>query len=92
MKPSNPNTITVPGSTVDALRTYWELQTAAEVGRGRKKAAARAAAPQLPLAREERVRNYAQQSGWTTDFTPKQRRRLEKKTRRANPGFYAIAD
>ena len=49
----------------------------AAVGKSRRKAAARI--EPSPLTHEARVRNYANQSGWTTDFTPAQRRRLKHK-------------
>ena len=39
--------------------------------------------PVLPLTREQRVRNYANGRGWTADFTPAQRRRLDHKDNRA---------
>jgi len=94
VKPKNTNKITVPGSTVDALRTYWEMQLAAEIGRKRRKIAQklREGVPAQPVAmlREERVRHYANQTGWTSDFTPAQRRRLEKKSRRANSGYHVV--
>jgi hypothetical protein len=49
----------------------------AEVGKRRRKAMKRI--EPSPLTHEARVQNYADQTGWTTDFTPKQRRRLKHK-------------
>lgn len=72
----------VISNTVQALRTYRTMNELAKIGKGRKKAAERKlAGPTPPLDRDKRVRNYANQTGWTTDFTPAQRRRLEKKAR-----------
>jgi hypothetical protein len=73
----------VINDSVYALRTYRTMQELAKIGKARRKAEQRKADPVRPLDREERVRHYANQTGWTADFTPKQRRRLEKKTRRA---------
>jgi hypothetical protein len=63
---------------VKLSRARYDL---AKVGKRRRKLAERK--PVLPLTREQRVRNYANGRGWTADFTPKQRRRLEKKENRA---------
>ena len=62
---------------VQLSRARYEL---AKVGKRRRKLAERK--PVLPLTREQRVRNYANGRGWTADFTPAQRRRLNKKGRR----------
>lgn len=64
--------------TVRRSRAAYDL---AEVGKRRRKFAERT--PVLPLTHEQRVRNYANGRGWTADFTPAQRRRLEKKDNRA---------
>lgn len=53
----------------------------AEVGKRRRKAMARI--EPSPLTREARVQRYANQTGWTNDFTPKQRRRLQHKSNHA---------
>jgi hypothetical protein len=80
----------VINDTVQALRTYRTMHELAKIGKGRRKAEERKANPQQPLHREERVRNYANQTGWTSDFTPAQRRRLEKKARRAGRGYSVV--
>ena len=63
---------------VQLSRARYEL---AKVGKRRRKLAERP--PVTPLTREQRVRNYANDGGWTTPFTPKQRRRLDHKEGRA---------
>lgn len=80
----------VISNTVQAIRTYRTMNELAKIGKQRRKAAERKEAPVLPLTREERVRNYANQTGWTTEFTPAQRRRLDKKSNRAKRGYSAI--
>lgn len=66
---------------VKAVREARTMQVLASVGKWRRKVAA--ATPVLPLEREQRVSNYAKQTGWTSDFTPRQRRRLLHKENRA---------
>lgn len=62
---------------VRAVRKSAALYALAEVGKRRRKALKRI--EPSPLTREARVQNYADQTGWSTDFTPRQRRRLEHK-------------
>lgn len=68
-------------TTVYAIRTARTLRMLAETGKRRRKLAERV--PPTPLTREQRVTRYANQSGWTSDFTPAQRRRLNHKSNRA---------
>lgn len=68
-------------TTVYAIREARTLRQLAEVGERIRKAAERK--PVAPLAREQRIHRYANQSGWTAAFTPKQRRRLDHKANRA---------
>ena len=63
---------------VQLSRARYDL---AKVGKRRRKLAERPAV--TPLTREQRVRNYANGRGWTADFTPAQRRRLDHKNNRA---------
>ena len=74
----------VINDTVQALRTYRTMHELAKIGKGRRKTEERKANPVHPTVREERVRHYANQTGWTADFTPAQRRRLRKKSNQAN--------
>lgn len=71
MSVGKPNTMV---REIQLSRTRYLL---AEVGRKRRKAAARI--EPSPLTREQRVMNYAAQTGWTNDHTPRQRRRLKHK-------------
>lgn len=68
-------------STVKAIHAARTMRQIAKVVQRRQKAAARQ--PATPLTREQRVHRYANQSGWTSQFTPKQRRRLDHKEGRA---------
>ena len=69
-------------TTVMAVRVARTLREAANIGKGVRRRRKIGEATQ-PLSREERVRNYANQTGWTAEFTPKQRRRLQKKANAA---------
>jgi hypothetical protein len=80
----------VINDSVQALRTYRTMHELAKIGKERRKAEQRKTDPVRPLDRAERMRHYANQSGWTTAFTPKQRRRLEKKARRNGPALPAF--
>ena len=84
-------------NTVRAVRRSRGRHALAAIGKSRRKAAARI--EPSPLTHEARVRNYAEQSGWTTDFTPAQRRRLKHKDghalanpviRGARPSYTAV--
>lgn len=68
-------------TTVYAIREARTLLRVARDGKRRRKMAERV--PPTPLTREQRVTHYANQSGWTSDFTPRQRRRLDHKSNRA---------
>jgi hypothetical protein len=71
----------VINDSVKALQTYYTMQNLAKIGRRRRKLAERV--PPTPLTHEQRIHRYAEQSGWTSEFTPKQRRRLAHKDNRA---------
>lgn len=68
-------------NTVDAIDAANRLRDLARIGRRRRKLAERK--PVAPLTHEQRIHRYANQSGWTSAFTPKQRRRLAHKANRA---------
>lgn len=68
-------------NTVRAVRNAHKLKEIARAYEQKRRFAQRT--PVAPLAREQRVHRYANQSGWTSEFTPKQRRRLDHKERRA---------
>ncbi len=67
--------------TVKAIRNARKLKEIARTYERQRKAKQRP--PVVPLTREQRIRNYANQIGWTAEFTPAQRRRLDHKNRRA---------
>ncbi len=69
-------------TTVMAVRVARTLREAANIGKGVRRRRKIGEVAQ-PLSREERVRHYANQTGWTADFTPKQRRRLRRKANAA---------
>lgn len=62
---------------VRTVRKSAALYALAKVGQRRRKAMKRIETS--PLTREARVMNYAEQTGWTNDHTPRQRRRLKHK-------------
>ena len=68
-------------NTVDAIDAANRLRDLARIGKRRRKLAERQ--PVAPLTHEQRIHRYANQSGWTAAFTPKQRRRLAHKANRA---------
>ena len=68
-------------NTVDAIVAARTLRQLAEIGKKRRKLAERVSP--TPLTHEQRIHRYANQSGWTSAFTPKQRRRLAHKANRA---------
>jgi hypothetical protein len=72
-------------TTVYAIREARTLRQLAEIGKRRRKTAGRV--PPSPLTREQRVHRYANQSGWTSAFTPKQRRRLDHKEGHAKANY-----
>lgn len=74
MSPGTPNTM------VRAVQKSRAAYALAEVGRRHRRAMARI--EPMPLTREQRVTNYANQTGWTNDHTPAQRRRLDHKENR----------
>jgi hypothetical protein len=74
-------TIGTTNTMVRAVKLSVARYALAEVGKRRRKAMERI--EPSPLTREQRVQRYANQTGWTNDFTPKQRRRLEHKSNRA---------
>jgi hypothetical protein len=75
-------TINTTVAAIHAARTRRQI---AKVVQRRQKAVARQ--PVAPLTHEQRIHRYANQSGWTSAFTPKQRRRLDHKDNRAQ-GYY----
>lgn len=72
-------------NTVDAIDAANRLRDLARIGKRRRKLAERK--PVAPLTREQRVHRYANQSGWTSAFTPRQRRRLDHKEGHARGRF-----
>jgi hypothetical protein len=62
---------------VRTVRKSAALYALAKVGQRRRKVLKRI--EPSPLTHEARVQNYADQTGWTTVFTPQQRRRLKLK-------------
>lgn len=71
----------VVNKTVKAIRNARKLKEIARAYEQERKFAQRRTV--MPLTGEQRIRNYANQSGWTADFTPAQRRRLAHKANRA---------
>lgn len=69
-------------TTVKALRQARALKLLADIGKWRR-GVQKGPAVTPPMAHEARVRAYAKQSGWTSDFTPAQRRRLRHKSNHA---------
>jgi hypothetical protein len=69
-----------PNTMVRAVQKSRAAYALAEVGKRQRKA--RAYIEPMPLTRERRAMHYADQTGWTTDFTPRQRRRLDHKENR----------